>query len=400
MADSQQNAQQQTLSATATSSTLQISLVNRTNSGTVFAYITGLDLDNNNVPLFIQSDGHTVYRPTSPSGTLQPLQQDCAIPLGNPANTVNVTIPHIAGGRIWFSIGSKLTFLLNPGPSIVEPSVTNPSDPNYNLNWSFAEFTFNWAQLYANISYVDFVGIPVALTLRNTAGATQHVGGLRQDGLSTVVAGLRDQDAKDRAGWSQLVVNGPDGQPLRALAPNNGGVLNPSLFANYFDPYVTAVWNNYTGRTLTINTQASFGNVPARVTNDTLNFAVNRNLQPGPTFAKPSSRDVLTCSTGPFANGQPEALAITPRLAAALNRGTALLSDQQPNGVTDPARYYQTDVTNHYARIVHAANVDGKGYAFPYDDVVPDGGRDQSGSVFDGSPANLTVEVGGNGAHA
>ena len=36
----------------------------------------------------------------------------------------------------------------------------------------------------------------------------------------------------------------------------------------------------------------------------------------------------------------------------------------------------------HYARIVHAANVDGLGYTFPYDDVTPDGGKlsiDQAG---------------------
>jgi hypothetical protein len=51
-------------------------------------------------------------------------------------------------------------------------------------------------------------------------------------------------------------------------------------------------------------------------------------------------------------------------------------------------------VTNHYARIVHAALTGGLGYAFPYDDVTPDGGVNQAGPVSSGSPALLTVTVG------
>ena len=62
--------------------------------------------------------------------------------------------------------------------------------------------------------------------------------------------------------------------------------------------------------------------------------------------------------------------------------------------------YYQTSPTNHYARIVHAANLDGKGYAFPYDDVTPSGGADVSGFVADGAPKLLTVAVGGGNATA
>ena len=44
---------------------------------------------------------------------------------------------------------------------------------------------------------------------------------------------------------------------------------------------------------------------------------------------------------------------------------------------------------------MHAANVDGIGYAFPYDDVTPDGGPDQSGKVESGNPTLFTVTVGG-----
>ena len=54
--------------------------------------------------------------------------------------------------------------MLNPGPGLVEPAVANPSDPNAAIQWDFCEFTWNAAQLFVNISYVDFVSLPVGLT--------------------------------------------------------------------------------------------------------------------------------------------------------------------------------------------------------------------------------------------
>jgi hypothetical protein len=112
------------------SSPLQIQLQNSSIYNTVYCYVTGLNLDNNNALMLLGSDGKTPYYPPSPSSTCQPLAQDCSIAMGAPGATTNIQIPHLAGCRIWFSYNSKLTFLVNPGPALVEPSVTNPSDPN------------------------------------------------------------------------------------------------------------------------------------------------------------------------------------------------------------------------------------------------------------------------------
>lgn len=71
----------------------------------------------------MKANGRDLYFPESPSEILQPLKEDCAIPLGPPGNTITITVPQIAGGRLWFSMDGKLTFLLNPGPALVEPSV-------------------------------------------------------------------------------------------------------------------------------------------------------------------------------------------------------------------------------------------------------------------------------------
>lgn len=380
------------LRASATTPTLQIALQNTTTSNQVYAYVTGQAIDNNNALMLLQSDGHTVYYPSSPSAPGAALGANCAIPLGAPGSTTTITIPHIAGGRIWFSIGSPITFLLNPGPGLVEPSVSNQSDPNIHIMWDFCEFTYNSGQMYANISFVDFVSIPISLALTNSSGATQTVSGLPTNGLDTVCANLLAQHAADGAGWDQLVVtNG--GANLRALSPNNGIVINNSLFSGYYQPYVDQVWSKYSSQSLTVDTQASWGSVTGQVSGGQLNF-------PGVgSFAQPSAADIFSCSTGPFANAAGEMGTLIARISAAFNRSTLLIDTDQPDGES-PANFYKNSITNHYSRIAHAAALDGRGYGFPYDDVTPNGGADQSGFVADGNPTLLTVAVGGGTATA
>jgi glycosyl hydrolase family 64 (putative beta-1,3-glucanase) len=375
--------------AAETPATVSFAIQNNTKSDTVYAFVTGQAIDNGNALMLLQADGQTPYYPSSPSSTGSPLAVDCAIPLnasgGAPAT---ITVPHLAGARLWFSIGNPLTFLLNPGPALVEPSVTNPSDPNIGLQWDFCEFTYNSAQLFVNITMVDFVCIPVALSLTDTSGGVQNVAGLPAGGLDDVCAGLTAQQASDGNPWSDLIVTS-GGQNLRALSPTNGIVENSSFLSGYYGDYVSQVWAKYESATLTVDTQASYGTVTGQVSGGQLTF-------PGVgSFAQPSAADIFSCASGPFstAGASGEVLAIIPRLAAAFNRSTLLIDSDQPDG-ENPADYYSNAVTNHYARIVHATTSDGRGYAFPYDDVAPSGGADQSGAVSSGSPAQLTVTVG------
>ncbi len=374
--------------AAATATTLTVNLVNNTGSDTVYAYVTGLAIDNGNALMLLEADGQTPYYPSSPSAPGSALAADCSIPLNAPGGAAKpITIPHLAGARIWFSIGSPLTFTLNPGPALIEPSVTNPSDPNINQQWDFAELTYNNAQLFANISMVDFVCIPVALNLTDSAGNQQTVQGLPAGGLDTVCAGLTAQASTDGQGWNNLIVTS-NGQNLRALSPTNGIVMNSGLFSGYYDNYVAQVWQMYSSATFTVDTQASFGTVTGRVSGGALTF-------PGVgSFGQPSAADIFGCNSGPFnpAGMSAEMLAILPRLAAAFNRSTLLIDSSQPDGENPPG-YYANATTNHYARIVHATTLDHRGYAFPYD-VAPTGGADQSGAVSSGSPSLLTITLG------
>ena len=375
---------------------LDIQLRNDSKSSQVYAYVTGISLqERNGQRVLLKSNGKDLYFPQNPPKIMSPLAEDCAIPLGPPGSTKTIHIPQMAGGRIWFARDGKLTFLLNPGPALVEPSVLNPSDPNAGVDFAFAEFTLNNDQLFANISYVDFVPrLPVALTLQTAGGAVQHVSGIPADGLDKVCDGLRAQAAKDRRPWDKLVVQ-KDGKPLRALNPTHGNAVGAS-FDGYYEPFVEEVWNKYhekKGRALMkVNTQAGPGVVSGTVT------AKGELVVGGEAFHKPTTADILGCNSGPFTAGPSAARnAIIPRLAAGFLRSAIADVNNQPS---DQSTYYKKDPTNHYARICHQVNLDGKGYAFAYDDVQPDGGKDQSGKVDAGDPKVFIVTVGGNTAYA
>lgn len=365
--------------------TISVVVQNNTGAASLYAHVTGRD---NRGVFFLQADGKTGYYPASPSQTLQPLAADCSIAIGGPGKSRTLTVPQIFGARIWFSKAAPLTFLLNPGPAVVEPSALNPSDPNYDKDWGFCEFTYNAAELYVNVSYVDFVSLPISLRLENRAGAVRTVRGLQPTALDAVSAALVAQGGP----WARLVVRNPaSGAALRALSPNSGNVLLPGLFDGYYQPYVDRVWAKYAAQDLVVNTQhGTWGDAVGRVKAGKLTFdGVG-------AFGKPSAADVFSCNSGPFAHGagvSEKMLNVGARIAAALNRSTLLANARQPEG-EQVAQYYREGITNHYSRICHENSIEGRGYAFPYDDVGSSTGEDQSGFLNDPEPKVLTVSVG------
>ncbi|MEU0789008.1 beta-1,3-glucanase family protein [Amycolatopsis sp. NPDC005961] len=359
----------------ATPDTFALELVNNSGSGTVYAYVTGTTPDGRLV--LLRADG-TPYYPDSPSAPTTPLPEDCAIPVSSGAR---VSVPRMGGARIYVVTDAKLDFFLDPGPNLVHPSFLNSGDANFGKNWSFSEFTFNDTQLFANISYVDFVGIPMGLSLTSGSG-TSSVSGLPAGALDQIASSLSALGGE----WGGLVQTGGSGT-LRVLSPHH----HAAQFGGYLDAYIDQVWQKYAGTDLVVDSQnPGVGTFTGRVSGDQLVFGAE-------SFAKPATADVWGCDSGPFAlaAGASDARkAIVPRLAAALNRTTLLDNPNQPTA-EDPARFYGGEATNHYARIVHSKLPDNRGYAFPYDDVSP--GPDFSGAVFAGDPQVLTITI--NAAH-
>lgn len=357
----------------ATPATFGLKLVNDSGSGTVYAYVTGTTPDGRLV--LLRADGSPYY-PDSPGAAHTPLPEDCAIPVGSGAQ---VAVPKMGGARIYVVTDAKLDFFLDPGPALVHPSFLNTADPNFGKNWSFSEFTFNDEQLFANISYVDFVGMPMGLSLTTSGSGTKTVNGLPSGSLDAISSELTALGGN----WPGLVQTGGGGN-LRALSPHH----HADQFGGYLDGYIDQVWQKYEGTDLVVDSQnPGLGTFTGRVTGGRLVLGAE-------SFAKPATADVWSCDSGPFAiaAGASDARkSIIPRLAAALNRTTLLDNANQPTA-EDPAKFYLGDVTNHYARIVHSKLPDNRGYAFPYDDVSP--GPDFSGAVFAGDPDVLTITVG------
>ena len=368
---------------------LDTMLVNTSSTDTVYAYVIGLDPSNGRWTL-VTADGQGTYQPPTPGAEHTPLGIDCAIPL-NPQNAAGlpIKIPRLVSARIFVSYEEKLQFFMNSDGGFVMPSEKNANDPNINTQWTFAEFTFNDVELYANISFVDMLSVPVALQLETSDGSgVQYVPGLPSGAMSRIASRLVEQTGVDGGSWDRCLFYSASDMIVRILSPNSVAQLYPNAFENYLDTYIDQVWQKYTNEDLVVNTnRIEWGNKVGRVVGGVLDFGG------GMTFAKPSTQSIWSCSIPPWTTGNDEQGNVTARLTAAFNRTTLLLNTIQPNG-ENPATYYANPLTNHYARIVHEEVFGNLGYAFPYDDVHPEGGISYEGRVQSSSPLKWTITIG------
>ncbi|KAI9896359.1 hypothetical protein N3K66_008531 [Trichothecium roseum] len=373
-------------------STLPFHFVNNFGSA-VNAYMTGTD-ESGRVA-FVRGDGSLYYPSSGGSGTPVGINgDDIKIPLAA-GQTLDMTLPiSLTSGRVYFAAGDLAFAVVSTpnGEGIVQPAPNNPADPSAGVNWGFVELTLlPNGTIYANISYVDFVGMPLGMKLDVNGGDAQTAYGVSAGAVSAICNDLSNQQGADGRPWGALCMAGSNG-PVRALAPTGYTDIDANGFATYWDQYGNDVWGKYTNQDLIIDTQGGAGKVTCRVSGDTLNCnGDNRG------YNRPTARDIWGCDSGPFgkqAGDNDVHLAVIPRLCAAFVRTTLLLDggDTQPN--LPGTSYYTADPTNHYSRIVHSHEVDGKGYAFAYDDVNPNGTENASGTVSHGSPSALTVYIG------
>ncbi|KAI1756151.1 hypothetical protein F4782DRAFT_323139 [Xylaria castorea] len=382
------------IQAAAGNNPLQVEIVNNFGSNQMYLYITGTD--SNGVACFVGPDGNFFYPNAGSSPIPVAIPGDFKTALGGMGSTTTLTIPDfLISSRIWVAEGELQFFtLLNDlGKSaIVEPSVSNPLDPSSSIKWGFVEFNWDDDTIYANISYVDWVGISMGMALTLGTGEMQVVKGLVGGAVQNICNDLNAQNGKDNAGWDKLCMTDASGQALRALSPNLMIASNPTWQADYYSAYIDQVWSQYTNQDLTINTQSGAGNVACRVSDNALNCAGDNRAYPKPTIA-----DIYGCNSGPFAiigSDNDVHRAIVPRLCAAFNRSTLLLDGGNVQPGLSASSYYTVDPTSHYSRIVHNYEQDGLGYAFSYDDVNPEG-ENAAGTVAGSGPTLLRVTAGG-----
>ncbi|KAF2498848.1 hypothetical protein BU16DRAFT_505359 [Lophium mytilinum] len=375
---------------------LSFALVNNFDGAQINAYVTGRDASDNIVML--QADGSWYF--PNPQGSTTPvaITGNVNISLGAKGSTTNIQLPgYISSARVYFAEGNLQFFVVaidsNGGAGLVEPAANNPSDPNAGVNWGFVELTNNDGGLYANISYVDFVGLVLSMSMIAGDGSVQTVKGLQAGAASSICNDLTAVAGQDGQPWDQLCMKDSSGKLLRVLAPTKYLDLAPDAFSTYFTDYINTVWSTYSTKDLTINTQSTSGNVACRTSGDVLNCAGDNR-----SYAKPVPKDIFGCDSGTFyidrANDNAIHYAVAPRLCAAFARTTLLLSggDVQPS--LDSGSYYTTAPTHRYSQYVHKYETDNKGYAFSYDDVNPSG-ENAAGVVSDANPQLLTIYVGG-----
>lgn len=367
---------------------LNLQLVNNIGGSSLNCYITGSDSDNR--VFFLGADGNLIYPSSGSSIGPSSIDDSIAISMPDKGETLDITVPvSFSSGRIYFSQGDLSFHMV--GNTLVQPTVSNANDASHNINWGFVEMSMTpEGEAWANISYVDFVGLVMSMTMESKDNGTQEVVGLASNAVPKICSELEKQGDADGLPWGDLCVKSKSGKPLRVLSPEDSGL---GSFDDYFSDYVDRVWSKYKSQTLTIDTQkGDIGKVACRVKGDKLQCeGDNRG------YSKPTTADILGCNSGPFTvlgSDNDVHGAIVPRLCAAFNRGTLAVSGGNVQPGPAENKYYTTKPTNHYSRLIHKHEVDGKGYAFPYDDVNPSGSEDAAGLVS-GHAKVLTFYAGG-----
>jgi Beta-1,3-glucanase/Carbohydrate binding module family 56 len=295
------------------------------------------------------------------------------------AATVN-SPPRIEGGRIYISIGSPMYFPISPDDrGWGGPDLNNPGDPNQDVNFDWYEYTFinGLVPFGGNTTQVDMFGFPMTARLVQTAiGYDQTVG------ITLTRDAVRGQYTAGVGAAFRPLMN-----TYRIIAPRSSPLFKPGgAQANYLQGAIDSAWTFYTNNQFTLNTPGRV--FTGRVVNGRLQFTRNGA---GPFFlSKPTTKDVVECS-GALASGT---MSDTERelgaeFCAAFNRGVATNTANWYNA----GSYYPTTVArNDYARFFHTIGLQGRAYAFAYDDV-----NDQSSVKIlpnANPPTSLTIGIG------
>lgn len=301
-----------------------------------------------------------------------------SIPLSDPlvANGIDVDANiGLNSTRIWISAGAPIYFRVvtkdnDPNgqvTGIVQPSVTNPGDVNYNTVFDVQEFTLAGDVLYGNLTQVDMFGLPMTLQFASGANATRKVG--IDQPRDVVLSGL-----KSFLGASALpadLVQGITAQGnLRALSVKSflAPFADKQAALAYFQSAIDQLWAKYpAGGPLSLRLKTLTATYDGQVTGDGMfTFTPVSGSSPAVKIAKPTSWNVFA-SNGPLALGNDERGALGAQISAALNRGVSHLDSSQWE---IPANFYPAaGPANFYAQYWHTVSLGGLAYGFDYDDV-------------------------------
>jgi len=359
-------------------STLPVAVRNETGRGdNVFLYVLGTNLTTGKLGYVNAAGAFTAWTGGGPVPVPAP---DVAIAGPADGATTTLKLPKNLSGRLYMSFGQKLDFRLTTD-GLVQPAPWAGGDPNRDILFDWSEFTLNDSGLWLNSSQVDMFAVPHVVSVTGGDGRTAKTGEVKAGGRQRVINAV-----KASPDFARSVVTRSDGTVLRVLAPGkaaDAGLMSPT----YLDSYITSAWNAYAGKNLTV---VPFTDRPdtrflGRTTGNVMNFTDSTGRTVA-SFTKPSTANVWGCDG---ALGAPNDLVVGPiarTLCAALTRTTLGRLDTQPSGTA--ADFYQGNPANLYAKVIHDNMVDGKAYAFAFDDV-----QNQESLVHSGDPRTAGITL-------
>lgn len=258
-----------------------------------------------------------------------------SLPLAASGPTV-FPLPYMTSARIYISLNAPLH--MGNG---VQPDF----GPDNTQLFDFVELNYAAGSLFINTSQVDMFSLPTTIQVVSPQG-TQTVG--IPDGARTSIFAAFQADP-----ILKTLILAPGGTDLRILSPDHG-ILDDLFPSTFLDAYIDQVWTYYETHTLSLN------GWKGNTVNGSMVFTQGGQTVP---IQKPTSTIVFECAFDAAANG------FANEFCAGLNRGTLLDGAAQPD--YNAADFYQTIPTNGYAKIIHQFAINGKAYAFPYDDAGP-----------------------------
>ncbi|WP_433367268.1 beta-1,3-glucanase family protein [Actinoplanes sp. CA-142083] len=342
---------------------------------TVFLYVLGVNLATGKLGYVNAAGAFTAW---TGGATVPVPAPDVSIPLTGASTTIK--IPKGLSGRLYMSFGQKLDFRLTTD-GLVQPAPWAGGDPNHDILFDWSEFTLDAGGLFLNSSQVDMFAVPHIVSVTGGSGTVTSTGELKSGGRQKVIDAI-----KASPDFAKSVVTRSDGTVLRVLAPGkaaDAGLMSPT----YLDSLISSAWNAYTNKNLTV---VPFSDQPGnkfvgRTSGNVLSFT-DTSGKVAASFTKPSTANVWGCDGALAAPNDQVVGPIARTLCAALQRGTLGTIDTQPGGTA--ADFYQGDPANLYAKVIHANMVDGKAYAFAFDDV-----GNQESLVHDGDPRLAAITM-------
>lgn len=346
----------------------------------IYWIVIGRDKDHQ--ICYLDTQGNLIKASES-LNTIEKNGRKCANIAHSLAEASYVYLPDIESGRMYLSYGEPVYITFNNDAAgnvgYAGPDLNNPSDPNSDVLFEFAEFTVTNKEYWGNTTRVDFFSFPVVTRLVGQGGFDNRPGDYDVYDKTVGDIGTRDEvfaayKASAPAIWKTLV------NEDRIMAPCKSTFNEGQIYGNYFDAYIDEFWNKYSNETLVFKCDA--GTFRGKVSGDHMVFTKDGD---GGTYNvyKPTTQDVLE-GKGNFNRGNSTELVIEAQLCAAFNRGVAT----DPANYQNPSAYYKNNTYNYYSAFLHQHSVNNLAYGFCYDDV-----NDQSTLLHYTNPTALVIDL-------